>query len=311
MKKYVVTGADGFIGQWLVSEMLGSNIHVLALVQNKNIAQQKLPANNPNLEILECDISNYSLLSRTLSGEDFFCWIHLAWQGSTGDDRGNFSLQLHNAEYLVNAAKTAEKIGCKRFLGAGSLAEKDVSLYIPEQGSTPNLVSCYGVAKMTAHFMSKAFCNSENIDHLWVYLPNSYGEGNYTGNFVNFASIQMIKNNRASFTSGEQLYEFVYAKDTAAGILAVAERGIPNNSYYIGGNPKPLKEYVIQIRDTIDANIPLYLGEIPFNGLNQPREAFDATKLKEDTGFEISIPFSKGIKKTVSWLEEEYKKGIF
>lgn len=310
MKRVIITGATGFLGSWVIRKFLAQGIEIYAVVRDGMSAAKKLP-DNKRLHIICCEAEKYACLPQCITERGFNCFIHLAWDGSTGTDRGNYSLQLRNVAETVLAIETAGKLGCRRFLGAGTLAELDCIDYIPWEDSNPALVSCYATAKVTARFMGKAVCAAAGMEFVWAYLPNTYGEGNRTANFVNFAVLRMLRGERSSFTAGEQLYEFVYAEDTAAGIYAIAEKGKAGHAYYIGGNPKPLKEYIHEIRDSVDPAIPLYLGEVPLQGSMQTGEVFDGSLLEKDTGFAVQIPFSNGIQKTVSWLKTELEMGGF
>lgn len=198
-----------------------------------------------------------------------------------------------------------------RFVGAGSLAEYDVQAYAAQDGSTPNPVSCYGSAKIAAHYMSKAECNKyENLLHCWSYLSNIYGIGNYTSNFVNFAAKLMLTGKPADFTAGEQLYDFVSVADTVQGLFGIGERGRKNTAYYIGsGHPKPLKEFIREIRNQIDPTIVLHLGAVPFHGISQPPEVFCCEKLRKDTGYAPQVSFKEGMKTTIPWIQTQIRIG--
>ena len=74
------------------------------------------------------------------------------------------------------------------------------------------------------------------------------------------------------------------------------------------GNVLKLKEYIKIIRDTIDPDIELHLGAVPFNGIPLSADAYDSSKLTRDTGFKASVPFEEGIKLTVEWLKAERNK---
>ena len=66
-----------------------------------------------------------------------------------------------------------------------------------------------------------------------------------------------------------------------------------------------LKEYIRKIRDTIDPSIPLYLGEVPFNGVSLPIEAYSCDSITADTGYRAEMDFETGIANTISWLKEQ------
>lgn len=304
MNKVIVTGANGFIGSELLSELVNNGIGVVAVVQSKNADIEKIKE-LPNLKIVYCDMDDIHNLPDIVEDRDIDTFFHLAWVGSFGEERSYYEMQMRNVKYAMQAVEMASRMGIKRFVGAGTLAEKDVLNYHGEDGATPNPVSCYGIAKLTAHYMTKTECTRRGIDHIWCYLSNTYAAGSTTNNFVMMASRMMLSGKRASFTSGEQIYDFMYVTDTVKAMRYAAENGKKNTAYYLGSNEqRPLKEYIKIIRDTIDPSIELYLGDIPFNGKPLPAEAYDGTKLERDTGFVPEIKFEDGIKRTVEWLRK-------
>lgn len=309
MDTAIVTGANGFIGSALLRELTDHGIHVIAVVRNVQSDISSI-RDMPGVEIVYCEMDDLleQLPEKVAKNADVF--YHLAWAGSTGAARGNYDLQLKNVHWTLDAVNVAYKLGCKRFLGAGTLAELDVNAYSPRNGSTPNAVSCYGAAKIAAHYMSKAECSRLGMEHLWAYLSNTYGIGNYTSNFINFASKVMITGQEPNFTAGEQPYDFVYVTDIAQGLYCIGNRGKAYHAYYIGSTkPAKLKEFICALRDEIDPSIQLNLGAIPFNGVAQPASVFDCTALVEDTGYAPRVSFGEGIRKTVEWLRIQIEEG--
>lgn len=308
MKKALVTGANGFIGSWLLKELSSKGISVIAVVKGKDADVSSI-CHLPNVRIICFDMSEIKQIDQHISDRDIDVFYHLAWVGSSGQLRSDYELQLLNAKYTVDAVNAAAALECKRFVGAGTLAELDCNAYIMKDGSTPLAVSCYGTAKIASHFMSKAECNRLGIEHVWAYLSNTYGEGNRTQNFVNFASNLMLSGKRAAFTSGEQPYDFVHASDNANALYLLGEKGKAFHGYYIGSTkPAPLKEFIYKIRDAIDPTIQLYLGEVNFNGVMQPASVFDCSQLVKDTGYQPKVSFEDGIKRTIGWLKEMRSK---
>ncbi len=305
--KYLVTGANGFVGTALLKELSKSGDSVIAVVKDSNENVSEIESLS-NVKIVYCELCNVSALDSIVTDRDIDTCIHLAWAGSTGDARADYDLQLQNVKYSLDVVNSISKMGIKRFVGAGTLAEKDVLNYHPTDGATPNAVSNYGVAKIGAHFMTKSECNRLGVEHVWCYLSNTYGVGNRTGNFVNFACRVMLSGKRAAFTAGEQTYDFVYITDTVRAIIAAASKGKNNNAYYLGSTKqRKLKEFIADIRNAIDPQIELHLGEIPFNGIPLDAQAFDCSKLVNDTGYQPTVDFKDGIKLTVKWLKEVEK----
>ena len=308
MTTAIVTGANGFIGSALLTELSNNGVTVFAVVKDHQADISSIK-DVSGVKILYCEMEELDKLPEQVQ-EPVDVFYHLAWAGSTGSARGDYDLQLKNTHWTLDAVNVAHKLGCKRFVGAGTLAEYDVNAYTPLNGSTPNAVSCYGVAKIASHYMSKAECNRLGIEHLWAYLSNTYGIGNYTSNFINFASKVMITGQEPKFTAGEQPYDFVYVSDIAQGLYCIGNRGKANYSYYIGSTkPAKLKEFIFSLRDAIDPSIQLHLGAIPFNGVAQPESTFDCSQLVEDTGYHPRVSFKDGIKKTVEWIRIQIEEG--
>lgn len=299
MKKVLVTGANGFIGSLLVKELMSNGIEVIAAYHGSN---DRIP---PGVRTVEFTMEKFEDLNVCIPDRDIDVMYHLAWSGVSGSLRGDYAMQLRNTKYTCDAVNVASNMGIKRFVGTGTLAQLDGLNYITENASTPNLVSCYGSAKTAAQFMSKAVANAAGIEHIWCFISNSYGIGDKSNNFINFACKKMLNGERTSFTAGEQNYDFVYITDTIHGLYLCAKNGRPNYSYYIGsGKARQLKEFIKIIRDNIDPRIPLFLGEVPFNGISLPIEKFCCEQIRNDTGYSAEVDFENGIKKTIKWLRE-------
>lgn len=306
--KALITGANGFVGKYLLHVLCDHQVETIAVVRNRSSNTEGLE-NFRNTRIIYCEMDEIEKLPEIVADRDIDYCIHLAWEGANGHPRSNPEMQLKNISRTLSLCRALSKMRIRRFVGIGTLAEKDVNNYIPLDGATPNLVSCYGIAKLTAQYMSKAICTELGIEHIWCQLSNLYGIGDKSSNFINYACKLMLTGGRPSFTAGEQMYDFVYITDIAKGIYKAAADGKVNTAYYIGsGHQKKLKEFIFQIRDAVDPDIQLHLGEIPFNGTCLPDEEFDCSKLMNDTGYCAEIPFEKGIKRTVSWLESQIGK---
>lgn len=300
MKKALVTGANGFIGSLLVEELLKNSVEVIAADLHGH--NDRIPS---WARFVDFDMHNCKALAEKIHDRDIDAIFHMAWAGSSGPMRGDYALQLDNVKCTCDVVKVAAEVGIKRFVGAGTLAQLDGLNYIPENSSTPNLVSCYGSAKTAAQFMSKAAANSVGIEHIWCYISNIYGVGDTTNNFINFACRKMMNGERASFTAGEHNYDFVYITDTIKGLYLCGENGKPNYSYYIGsGKARKLKAFIEIMRNNIDRDIPLFLGDIPFNGVSLPLEEFSCENIKKDTSYSAEVDFEDGIKRTIEWLRE-------
>ena len=66
---------------------------------------------------------------------------------------------------------------------------------------------------------------------------------------------------------------------------------------------KPLKEYIEGIRDSIDPNLPVGLGERPYPPEQVMYLCADNTDIIDDLGYKYRYSFEKGIKETVEWYK--------
>ena len=186
MKKVIVTGANGFIGLELCKLLNEKCIITLAILRNEKSYSKEL-SELAYVTPIFCNMDEILELVEETECNEVDAFYHLAWSGITGKERENCDEQLKSIKWTIKAIEAADKLGCKKFIGVGTLAEIDAYNYCSLDGATPNLVSCYGTAKIAAHFMSKAIGNNVGIEHLWAYVGNTYGEKDKSSNFINFA----------------------------------------------------------------------------------------------------------------------------
>lgn len=304
--KYIVTGAAGFVGQALVNELISEKNQVLVLVRNTC----KIPCEwkeNKLLTILAVEMKNYSEIANDIKERDFDVFIHLAWAGTSGMERADVDLQLNNVRYCCDAVRLAASLGCKKFLNAGSIMEYEAMQFIPKDGSQPGMGNIYSTAKMTADFMAKATSVKEGINYNNIIISNIYGAGEKSQRFLNTTLRKMMKNESIPLTHGEQLYDFIYIDDAVKAIRKVAENDdICNEAVYIGNSvQRPLKEFILEMKEAAGSTSELLFGKIPFNGALLCYNEFDTLKLENRLEFTPTISFAKGIELTKQWLEEQ------
>lgn len=301
MKIAVVTGANGFVGSAVVKELLSNNYKVYAVVRNNH--SDRL-SDIDNVEIVNCELSDIDRLPEQITGKcDVF--YHFAWSGSAGKDRANTRLQLDNVQWSVESIRAAKKLGCSRFVFAGSIVEKECLAAAYTGGNRPGLGYIYGGGKVAAHILCSSVAAAEGIDLLWGEITNAYGVGEVSPRLVNSTIRKCIAGVSPEFTAGTQNYDFVYIDDVARAFRLIGENGKPFTSYVIGSSAaKPLKEFLIEMKDAIAPELPFKFGDVPFTGIDLPLSDFDCRKTEEDTGFKAGISFAEGCRRTFEWWKE-------
>lgn len=301
LKRAIVTGGNGFIGSHLVKNLLKNGYEVVVVVRNleSNIDRLK----NLDLRFIYCDNSNLLSISSELK-DNFDFFFHFAWEGVSGLARKDTDVQLKNIKSTVDAVVSAKALGCHRFIGAGSIME-DESLYLCGTPGKP-LPSqyLYGSAKLSAHMLSKTKASELGIDFLWPKITNTYGPGEISSRFINTTLRKILNRERLEFTAGTQNYDFVYIDDVAEAFRLIAENGKNNTSYVVGsGQAKPLRRYVETLHDTIETDLELHFGDIPFQGVNLELSCFDPSNMFSDTGYRPQVNFEEGIQRTFDWIK--------
>ena len=161
----IVTGATGFVGQNIVNELLKNSIEVIAIDVNVEHVPSEWNEHVTCVKLNLFDESQYHILDQYEADMAF----HLAWAATSGNMRGNVSLQLDNARYACSFMEYLAQRGCKRFVFAGSIMEYEAMEYIIHDDSKPSLGMIYSTAKLTADFMLKTLANSLELEYV-MYL---------------------------------------------------------------------------------------------------------------------------------------------
>ena len=304
MKKAVVTGANGFVGTALCRELSRRGVKVIAVVRGGESDVSGI-RDLSGLRIIYCDMSRYGELGQLLSERDVDVFYHLAWEGAAGSMRGDESVQLRNVQYSCDALRGCYELQCKRFVFASSIMEYEVNALM-EKETTPPVTSLYSSAKVAANQMLRTLAASLGIEYIRGVISNIYGPGEKNPRLINASIRKMLRREHCSFSPGEQMYDFIYIDDAAGAFYAIGERGRANRTYYIGSQqPRPLRDFLLEMAHQVDPSLEIGLGELPFHGVSLTYREFDIHGVMNDTGFVPKVDFAEGIRRTVEWIKRE------
>lgn len=304
MKRVIVTGATGMIGASMIEQMVNDDIEVFAIIRpnsskKKNIIKHKL------ITIIECDVKNLLSLSY-LENKKIDTFYHFAWDGTYGASRNDAMLQESNIKTTLEAVELANILNCKIFIGAGSQAEFGPVAGIISDKISKNPETGYGIAKLTAGRLSKIACEKYGIRHCWGRIISTYGPRDNTFTMVMSSIIGMLNGERIKFTKGDQLWDYVYGGDCSKAFYLIGDKGIHGKSYTIGsGKTKKLSEFIKIIRECINPELEIGLGEKDYYPNQVMQLSADISELEEDTGFIAEVSFEEGIRKTIEWYRGE------
>ncbi len=299
MRSVIVTGANGFIGSTLVSNLLKHGVRVLAIdISFKN---PRIPECDQVI-MLETGLDDLEKLKTLIPADDYDAMYHLAWAGVNGPNKADPSVQIRNIQLGINCAQVCKFFGVKKLLCAGTVAEEAVySLHNLKQTSGGMM---YGVAKHCAHLILEDYCKNIGLAFVWMQFSNIFGEGNKTGNLVSYTLSELLQGNEATFGPAEQPYDFIYIDDLIEAIFRLGNSETRHSCYFIGsGSPRILKDYLLTIGDIVGLKEKVRIGIRPDDGIKYDFTMFDISNLKSIIGDYVNTSFDEGINKTINWLK--------
>ena len=304
MRKVVISGATSMIGLALIDKCLKENVDILALV-NKNSSRKGRIPKNKHIKVFECDMAKVNEINmREEFEENYEVFYHLAWAGTSHKGRQDTKIHLCNALYTLDIVDFAAKLGCKKFVGAGSQAEYGRK-NIPLSGNTEtNPEVPYGVAKLCAGQMSRIRCEQLGLEHVWTRILSAYGPYDNENTIIPTLIKASLKNEHFSTTEGNQIWELIYSEDVANALFLIGKSGVNGKVYPIGtGEARPLKEFLEIVKNKINSNIQLGYGEVPYGNRQIMHLEADISELTRDTGFMPRISFEEGIDRTIEYYK--------
>lgn len=299
-KKVIVTGATSFIGIALIALFRKRGDEVTAVVRPGSSRRLLLDRLYPDLEILECQLSELSEMR--LPMEEYDALFHIGWDSNFPDSRYNLAGQMQNVEYCMKAVELAHRYQCSSFLCVGSQAECG-RVCNPIDSMTPDHPeTAYARAKCIAYERTADLCRRYGMRQYWPRLLSAYGPFDRESTLIMSCIRACREGRQLQLTPAEQIWDYVYVEDAAEALIAVWERGDPGRKYAIAsGQGRELREYITEIagitgypqlldgigkRDYADRQVMYLVGNI--------------SELTKDTGFVPGWDFTGGIRKTIN-----------
>lgn len=300
--KLAVTGATGSIGITVIKECIRRNIAVTAIYRFSSANAARVP-NHPLVTHVDCDLAGLKDLQ--LPGLHCDALLHLAWGSTKSTERNNLTPQVQNIQYALDAVELAHRLGCHTFMGAGSQAEygQHTENLTEESREAPS--TAYGMAKLCAGQMTRMSCRNKNMRHIWPRILSTYGPYSPNQTVLYYEIRELLAGRVPQLSGGDQIWDFIYVRDTAQALLSLLEKGRDGEVYLIcSGQTRQLKAFLQETRDAIDPELPLGLGAIPYGPGTVMHLGGSTAKIERDTGWRPVTPFEDGIRETIQWVRE-------
>ena len=333
MKKILITGGAGFIGSHVARLFVNTypsyeifNLDVLTYAGN--LENLKDLEDKPNYHFIKGDITDEDFIVDLFNEHDFAGVIHLAAEShvdrSIADPLAFVKTNVIGTLNLLNAAKNSWKdFSDRRFyhistdevygsLGATGFFLEDTS-YDPQ--------SPYSASKASSDPFVRAYANTYGLPIVISNCSNNYGPNQFPEKLLPLC-INNIKEKKALpiYGKGDNIRDWLYVVDHARAIDDIYHQGVIGETYNIGGfNEWKNLDIVELLCDIMDEKLGRAKGEsrklitfVKDRAGHDKRYAIDASKIKEDLGWEPSLQFEEGLEKTVDWYlaNEDWLKSI-
>lgn len=299
LKKAVITGGSGGVGIALIHKLINEGVRILVL-QRPGSARS---ANIPQHELIEIEyVALDQLYQFNVKETDYDVFFHLGWTNTEKENRNDIQKQNENVIYSCEAVKLAHRLGCHTFIGAGSQAEYGRVKKPLTEDMICNPVTAYGIMKLCACHATRMLCQQYNMRHIWTRILSAYGTYDNENSVLISTIINHKKLQVLDYTSGEQIWDFVYLDDVADAFYLSAKYGRNGAVYPIGsGQGRSLREFIEILGDKLGCRGKMCFGARPYSANEVMYLVADIGSIQRDTGWEPKTSFEEGIDRTIAF----------
>jgi nucleoside-diphosphate-sugar epimerase len=296
VQKIVITGATGMIGATLAKCAIETGIAVLCIVRKDSGRLNNIPKSDL-ITVVYCNVDEYCQLEFAGTYDVFY---HLAWDKTFVTLRDDVDTQVRNIQCTLDAVRLAKRLGCKKFVGAGSQAEYGI-VTEPLKPDTPvNPQSGYGIAKYAAGKLSNLLCSQLGLQFNWARILSVFGSLDGTHTLVMYVINELLAGRSPELTKCGQIWDYLYCDDAARALLAVGSSGTDGKTYPLGsGSARRLSDYLGSLRDIINPEGVLQFGKKQYYPHQPMYLCADISELTADTGWKPEVSFEDGIGRIV------------
>jgi UDP-glucuronate 4-epimerase len=312
---YLVTGAMGCIGAWVVRNLVQEGTPVIVLDLSDNPHRLRLIMSEAELgqvHFVRDDITEYPAVEKAIGGNGITHIIHLAALQVPFCKADPVMGAKVNVVGTVNVLEAARKLGLKRVVYASSVAVYGLSDEYPEEllGHDAPLKprSLYGVYKQANEGTARVYWNDFGISSIGLRPYTIYGPGRDQGMTSTPTKAMLAAAAGLPYCisyggkSGLQ-----YVDDVAKIFIGVARVPFEGAEVYnVRGSVVDMNEVVAAIEDTL----PPARGKVTFDPKPLPFPAgLDDTPLHKLLGSVPYTPLETGVRETIELFQRALADG--
>lgn len=325
-KKLLITGGAGFIGSHVVRRMVknypGYHIYNLdKLTYAGNLKNLTDVEDKENYTFIKGDIVDESFILKLFEEHKFDGVIHLAAESHV--DR---SISNPNEFIFTNIVGTVNLLNAARHIWKDDMAEKlfyhistdevygslgETGMFTEETSYDPR--SPYSASKASSDHLVRAYYHTFNLPIVISNCSNNYGSFQFPEKLIPLA-INNIKQKKQIpvYGKGENVRDWLWVVDHASAIDLIFHKGRVGETYNIGGNNEWRNiDLIRMLCEVMDEKLGREKGEsaelitfVKDRAGHDLRYAIDSSKLQQELGWNPSVDFEQGLRKTVDWYLE-------
>ncbi len=310
MKNILVTGGAGFIGSNFVRYMLNKHkdykiVNLDLLTYAGNIKSLDDIKDNPNYLFVKGDIADNKLVDKIVSDNKIDVIINFAAESHVDRSITNPDIFVKtNVLGTQNLLEVAKKYKIEKFFQIstdevyGSLGK--TGFFTEKTPLSPN--SPYSASKASADLLVLAYHHTFGLNVNITRCSNNYGPYQFPEKLIPLFITNALDNKQVPlYGDGLNIRDWLFVEDHCSAIDTVLHKGKNGEIYNVGGNNEKTNKY---ITDTIlkylgkDSSLIKYVAD---RLGHDRRYAIDATKIKEELGWQPAYKFEQAIEKTIEW----------
>jgi UDP-glucose 4-epimerase len=306
--RYLVTGGTGFVGAFVVQELLGAghDVTALDLQPDPELLAGVLGGTIPdNVDIVQGDVSDVDGVLRTMSEAKPERVVHLASMLSRGCAANPLLAIKVNCEGTVNVFDAALAVGASKVAWASTIA---VFGWIESGGvrianDAPQMPgSVYGATKSLCERLGAFYKAERGLDNVGLRFTAAYGHGKYatlrrgTGAMESTELLEKpAQGEPGVIENANDVVDWLYVEDAAYAVRLAAEAPPgPSPAVTICGDARPMSEAIAYVRQLLpDAQI-----EVRSDGPGLVQN-FDPSAAEAEIGYRKRFSMEEGFRKTI------------
>lgn len=319
--KVLITGAAGFIGGFLVKEILKEPVKEVILYDN--FTRGKINNIEDSLKDSRChifpyggDVREIDVLDKAMEGVDYVFHLAAMWLLHCKDfPRTAFDVNIAGT---FNVLEACVKHKVKKLIYSSSASVYGDAVNVPMTEDHPfNNKNFYGATKIAGEAMCAAYNDRYGLEIIGLRYMNVYGPGQdqhaaYSG--VVPVVLNKIDRNEAPTVNGDgsQAYDFIYVEDVARSNIDAAKSDIKLGNYNVGTEVQTTIKELCNLMLRLNKS-DLKINYVPYNEddarqLVQNRIG-SRQKAEKELGFKYQYDLEEGLKALINWRKGKGIKG--